>query len=138
MSRRLTAWTHHWDQAISAAEGPQERLLAVFDAIETFRASAGPTQWCCFQATASERPAPEEGTSDPVLDLIDQDTHQIQTRLADLAREARCADPSAMASMLLLIYNGVLSSLLRGAPSDPITHARRTAQVLLGSGPDSA
>lgn len=138
LSRRLQAWTQHWDQALSAAEGPKERLLAVFDAIETFRASAGPTQWCCFLATASERPAPEAGTSDPVFNLIDQDTHQVRTRLEDLAREARCADPGAMASMLLLLYNGVLSSLLRGAPSDPITHARRTAQVLLHSGTDAA
>ena len=136
--RRLAAWTHHWDHAINAVESPQERLLAIFDAIEAFRASAGPTQWCCFLATASERPAPEAGTSDPVFDLIDQDTREVRTRLADLAREARCADPDAMASMLLLLYNGVLSSLLRGAPSEPITHARRTAQVLLDSGTDAA
>lgn len=138
LSRRLEAWTAHWDHAIDAAEGPQERLLAVFDAIEAFRASAGPTQWCCFLATASERPAPEAGTSDPVFDLIDQDTHQVRTRLADLAREARCADPGSTASMLLLLYNGVLSSLLRGAPSDPAARARRTAQLLLGSETDSA
>ncbi|MGW9549663.1 TetR/AcrR family transcriptional regulator [Citricoccus zhacaiensis] len=138
LSRRLQTWTQHWDEALSAVESPQERLLTVFDAIQTFRDSTGATQWCCFLATASERPAPEEGTSDSIFVLIDQDTHQVQTRLEDLAREARCADPVAMASMLLLLYNGVLSSLLRGAPSDPITRARRTAQLVLDSSTGSA
>ena len=133
LSRRLHAWTRHWDAAVAAAGSPQERLLAVFDAIETFRASAGPTQWCCFLATASERPAPEKGVSDPVFELIHQDTQLVTERLAELAREARCQDPATVASMLLLLYNGVLSSLLRGAPVDPIACARGTARLIIES-----
>jgi AcrR family transcriptional regulator len=132
LSRRLRAWTEHWEGAIAAAPSPQERLLAVFDAVESFRASAGPTQWCCFLATASERPAPEDGQNDPVFELIHQDTQRITERLAELTREARCQDPTAVASALLLLYNGVLSSLLRGAPSDPVTHARTTAWSIIG------
>ena len=131
LSRRLRTWTEHWDAAIAAAAFPQERLLAVFDAIESFRASAGPTQWCCFLATASERPAPEHGQDDPVFALIQQDTLLITERLAELAREARCQDPTAVASGLLLLYNGVLASLLRGAPSDPVTRARTAARSIV-------
>lgn len=133
LSRRLLAWTRYWDDAVAAASSPQERLLAVFDAIEAFRASSGPTQWCCFLATASERPAPETGISDPVFELIRQDTALVTERLADLARAARCQDPATVAAGLLLLYNGVLSSLLRGAPADPITHARGTARLLIES-----
>lgn len=133
LSRRLDAWTEHWDAAVAAATSPQERLLAVFDAIETFRACAGPTQWCCFLATASERPAPEDGIGDPVFELIQQDTELVTERLADLARDTGCADPAAVASALLLLYNGVLSSLLRGAPADPIACARTTARLLVES-----
>ncbi|MFI7494662.1 TetR/AcrR family transcriptional regulator [Kocuria sp. M4R2S49] len=131
LSRRLEAWTRHWDEAVAGAGSADERLLAVFDAVETFRASAGPTQWCCFLATASERPAPEEGRTDPVFDLIRQDTQEVTDRLARLAREAGCQDPAATASVLLLLYNGVLSSLLRGAPSDPTALARSTARSIL-------
>ena len=131
LSRRLGAWTEHWDAAIAAAASPQERLLAVFDAIESFRASAGATQWCCFLATASERPAPEHRQDDPVFALIEQDTRLVTERLAQLAREARCQDPATVASALLLLYNGVLSSLLRGAPTDPVTHARNTARSII-------
>lgn len=137
LSRRLLAWTQHWDDAVAAADSAQERLLAVFDAIETFRASSGPTQWCCFLATASERPAPEDGISDPVFELIRQDTQLVTERLADLARDARCQDPVTVASTLLLLYNGVLSSLLRGAPSDPVDRARSTARLLIESCADA-
>lgn len=131
LSRRLRAWTEHWDAAIAAAASPQERLLAVFDAIESFRASAGPTQWCCFLATASERPAPKDTRNDPVFELIHEDTERLTERLAELTREARCQDPATVASALLLLYNGVLSSLLRGAPTDPVTHARAMARTII-------
>jgi AcrR family transcriptional regulator len=133
LSRRLESWTRHWDEALAGATSSEGRLLAVFDAIDSFRASAGPTQWCCFLATASERPAPEEGQTDPVFELIRQDTQIITERLTCLAREARCQDPAAMASVLLLLYNGVLSSLLRGAPSGPVAHARNAARSIIAS-----
>ncbi|GAA1745850.1 TetR/AcrR family transcriptional regulator [Kocuria aegyptia] len=133
LSRRLDTWTRHWDEAVAGAGSADERLLAVFDAVETFRASAGPAQWCCFLATASERPLPEDGRTDPVFDLIRQDTQLVTDRLAHLAQEAGCQDPGATASVLLLLYNGVLSSLLRGAPSDPVALARDTARSVIGS-----
>lgn len=137
LSRRLESWTSHWDAAVAAAESPQDRLLAVFDAVDTFRAASGPAQWCCFLATASERPAPAEGASDPVFDLVAEDTRLVTGRLMDLAHEACCQDPERTAELLLLLYNGVLSSLLRGTPENPATLARTAAAALLnppGSG----
>ena len=133
LDRRLTEWTSHWDAAIAAAESPQARLLAIFDAIETFRAAAGATQWCCFLATASERPAPAPGSEDPVFDLIRQDTAMVTERLITFAEEAGCPDPQSGAASLLLLYNGVLSSLLRGAPVKPVAQARSTAETVIAS-----
>ena len=133
LDRRLTEWTSHWDAAIAAAESPQARLLAIFDAIETFRAAAGATQWCCFLATASERPAPAPGSEDPVFDLIRQDTAMFTERLITFAEEAGCPDPQSGAASLLLLYNGVLSSLLRGAPVKPVAQARSTAETVIAS-----
>ncbi|MEV7646928.1 TetR/AcrR family transcriptional regulator [Arthrobacter sp. NPDC089319] len=131
LARRLDNWTRHWDEAIARATTPEERLLAVFDAIDTFRASANPTQWCSFLATASERPAPPAGQNDPVFELIRQDTQMITERLARLAKEAGCPDPASVAAVLLLLYNGVLASLLRGEPSNPVTHARSAARSII-------
>ena len=133
LSRRLVSWTTHWDAAIAAADSAQERLLAIFGAVDTFRAAAGPTQWCCFLATASERPAPKAGTDDPVFDLVAEDTRLVTDRLAELAREAGYLDPDAVAAPLLLLYNGVLSSLLRGEPAEPVRHARVAAVAVLAA-----
>lgn len=133
LDRRLTEWTEHWDAAVTAADSPQARLLSIFDAIDTFRASAGATQWCCFLATASERPAPKPDSEDPVFELIHQDTELVTRRLRQFTVEAGCPDPDAGASMFLLLYNGVLSSLLRGAPVNPVSQARTTAQQLIAA-----
>jgi AcrR family transcriptional regulator len=134
LARRLDNWTRHWDEAIARATTPEERLLAVFDAVETFRASANPTQWCSFLATASERPAPADGQDDPVFELINQDTRMVTQRLVRLAKEAGCPDPDTVAAVLLLLYNGVLSSLLRGEPDNPVAHARTAARSIIRAG----
>ena len=133
LKRRLRSWTEHWDAAIAAAGSPTGRLLAVFDAVATFRASAGATQWCCFLATASERPRTSDTQSDPVYDLLEQETRLVIERLHQLAVEADLDDPSTVASRLVLIYNGALSSLLRSAPTEPLTHARQLAEILIES-----
>jgi AcrR family transcriptional regulator len=133
LARRLRSWTEHWDAAIAAAETPTARLLAIFDAVATFRASAGPTQWCCFLATASERPGRSDTGRDAVQDLIEQETSLVTRRLHQLAVDAHLEDPSTVASRLLLIYNGALSSLLRSAPANPLTLARQLAQTVVES-----
>lgn len=135
LARRLEEWTRHWDAALAAATTPDERLLAIFDAIESFRAAAGDTQWCCFLATASERPTPDGDADDPVFDLIRQDTGLVAGRLADLAREARYADPDDVAASILLLYNGVLGSLLRGEPAEPVPRARAVARAVIDASP---
>ncbi|MFY0406736.1 TetR/AcrR family transcriptional regulator [Solicola sp. PLA-1-18] len=133
LARRLRSWTEHWDAAIEAAGSSTDRLLAVFDAVAAFRASAGATQWCCFLATASERPRPAGDASDPVHDLVDQDSQLVGERLHRLAAEADLDDPAAVASRLLLVYNGVLGSLLRGTPDDPVGLARDLASAVVES-----
>lgn len=133
LTRRLRSWIEHWDAAIAVAESPSERLLAIFDAVATFRASAGRTQWCCFLATASERPRPSGARSDAVHDLVAQDTSLLTERLHQLAVDADLDDPSSVASALLLIYNGALSSLLRGAPGDPLTLGRHLGEIVVES-----
>ena len=133
LARRLRTWTEHWDAAIADAGSPTGRLLAIFDAVTSFRASEGATQWCCFLATASERPRPSDTQPDAVRDLLEQETRLVTERLHQLAVDTDLDDPSTVASRLVLIYNGALSSLLRSAPADPLTHARQLADILIES-----
>ncbi|NCT90734.1 TetR/AcrR family transcriptional regulator [Cellulomonas sp. APG4] len=133
LTRRLTAWTTAWDTAIARAATPEDRLLAVFDAIETFRSANGRTQWCCFLSTVSERPSPTGADPDPVHALVRQDTAELVGRLGSLAEAADLTDPRATAATLLVIYNGVLSSLLRGEPEDPFQAARVAARLVVSA-----
>ena len=105
-------------------------MLALFDALVEFRRSSGTTQWCCFLATASERPR-AAGGDDPVLSLVEADTTALVVRLRELVHEAGTADLEGTVARLLVVYNGALASLLRGAPADPLTQARAIADALL-------
>jgi AcrR family transcriptional regulator len=130
LDRRLAAWTAQWEVSIAAAGSPRERVLALFDALVEFRRSSGTTQWCCFLATASERPS-GVGPDDPVLALVEADTTALVERLRALVDEAGVADPEGTVARLLVVYNGALASLLRGAPADPLAQARAIADALL-------
>lgn len=130
LERRLTEWTAHWDAAVADARTDEERVLALFDALVTYRAQARPTQWCCFLATASERP-PGEGADD-VQDLLDRDTALLTTRLRGLS-EPLTDDPDELAAQLLVVYDGALASLLRQAPADALVRARRVAAAVVSA-----
>jgi AcrR family transcriptional regulator len=133
LDRRLAAWTAQWEASIEAAGTPRGRVLALFDALVEFRRVSGTTQWCCFLATASERP---RGTAaaDPVLRLVEADTRALVARLSELVGEAGLPDPDTTVARLLVVYNGALASLLRGQPADPLVEARAIADALLPPG----
>ena len=135
LERRLAAWTAQWEASIAAAGSPRDRVLALFDALVEFRRSSGTTQWCCFLATASERPR-DAGTDDPVLRLVEADTTALVVRLRELVDDAGIADPEGTVARLLVVYNGALASLLRGAPADPLTEARAIADAHPAGGTD--
>lgn len=130
LERRLQAWTAQWEASIEAATTPRDRVLALFDALVEFRRTSGTTQWCCFLATASERPR-GAGADDPVLRLVEADTAALVTRLRDLVDQVGVPDPDATVARLLVVYTGALASLLRGEPADPLGEARAIADVLL-------
>ncbi len=52
-------------------------------------------------------------------------------RLRELVDDAGIADPEGTVARLLVVYNGALASLLRGAPADPLTEARAIADLVL-------
>lgn len=128
LSRRLEAWLAAWREEVAAVTDPRSKVLAIFDAITTFRTGSGPTQWCTFLATASERAPVDDGPAE----LVARDTEVLRDELRRLAEEADPARRDEVVDIVLLTYNGVLASLLRGAPADPVAVGRRTAAAALG------
>ena len=126
--RRLEAWDEVWQAHVDSAQTSREAVLAVFDAVTTFRAAAGPTQWCTFLATASERPAAD----DEPARLVSRDTALLHERLLRCAEEADAGRAEEIVAVVTMVYNGVLTSLLRGAPGDPAPLGRRVAAAALG------
>ncbi len=126
LRRRLDLWDEEWADAIAAADDDEARLLAIFDALETYRRSYGEARWCAFltTATAMSAPAPE------VAQLLRQDTNLLRQRLADLS--APLTDqPEILTGLVMLAYNGTLAALLRGQPERPIEVGRELARSVV-------
>lgn len=128
LRRRLTRWEQVWAEHVEAVEDPQEKVLAVFDAVDSFRESSGATQWCSFLATASERAT----LADPPGSMVAADTELLRTRLTPLAKAAEPERTEEVVAIVTLLYNGVLASLLRGLPRAAPLLARESARRALG------
>jgi AcrR family transcriptional regulator len=128
LSRRLETWDEVWRAEADSTDDPRGKVLAIFDAVTVFRAKTEPTQWCSFLATASERPV----AADEPADLVSRDTTLLRERLRGYADAADPGRADLVVATVVLVYNGVLSSLLRGAPEDPAPLARRTVAAALG------
>ena len=86
--------------AVERAENPRARLLAVFDAqIAWFSQPA--YRGCAFVAASAEA---EPGGV--VEEVSDEYRAWLRTTLTDLARDAGAADPAALASQLVMLYDG--------------------------------
>ena len=128
LSRRIQAWDEVWQTHVDSTGHPQAKVLAIFDAVTDFRAKAGPTQWCTFLATASERPVAD----DVPAHLVSRDNTLLQERLHRYAEAADSSRADEIVATVTLVYNGVLASLLRGVPDDPAPLGRRISATALG------
>lgn len=126
LNRRLDRWQQVWEQHIAAAATPEDRLLAIFDALEQYRNHDDPARGCAFLAAATEMPH-----AAPVYDILATDTEQLEGRLRALAAQTETSDPDALAAQVRLAYDGALSAFLRPGTSDPIRAARALAQTAI-------
>jgi AcrR family transcriptional regulator len=126
LQRRHREWLAVWDDAVAAAPDARGRLLAVFDALETFRARPDGARWCAFLGTAAEYADPPE----PVAEAVRQDTESLRQRLGDLAAPVAGDEADALVEVLLVLVSGQLAMRLRtgDGPSDV---ARTAAGTLI-------
>lgn len=121
---RMTDWRAVWDQHVIAADNDMARLLAVFDALASYRRDHHhPSRWCAFLAAATELPeAPDE-----ISDVLAADTALLTDRLLHLSRPLAGARAQELADEVLVAYSGTLAAFLRGYPQSPIDVGRRLA-----------
>lgn len=87
LQRRLDRWRRVWDNAVAAATTPEDRLLAVFDALARFRENQPAMRGCAFLATAVEFP----GSDHPALDVVPIDDPSAGAQPGPVRRSARRA-----------------------------------------------
>ncbi|MFC4902822.1 transcriptional regulator [Kocuria sp. CNJ-770] len=122
---RLADWRAVWDQHIVAAGDDMARLLAVFDALVSYRGDQRhPSRWCAFLAAATELPeAPDE-----ITEVLAADTALLADRLLHLSRPLAGDRAQELADEVLVAYSGALAAFLRGSPRSPIEVGRRLAR----------
>ena len=82
LDRRHDDWVATWDRAVDRARDDRGRLLAVFDALDDYRATPAGSRWCAFLGTAAEYvDAPAD-----VRAVLDRETDTLRRRLAEAAR----------------------------------------------------
>lgn len=128
LDRRHRAWLEAWDDAIAAQDTAEGRLLAIFDALDAFRARPIGSRWCAFLGSAAEYPDPPE----EVARAISRDTETMRDRLAHLADAADSRRGAELAEQLLLLVTGDLAMRLR-SPAWTTDTARGIAAALLAS-----
>ncbi|MFC7571929.1 TetR/AcrR family transcriptional regulator [Klenkia terrae] len=115
LDARLARWDAAWAAAVDAAPDDRGRLLAVFDALDTFARGGAPSRWCTFLATAAGAPA-DDATA---AAAIAADTELLRSRLTELAGPVAGDGAAELAEHLLVVVSGTLAMRLRPGPTPP-------------------
>ncbi|QWS33737.1 TetR/AcrR family transcriptional regulator [Curtobacterium aetherium] len=127
LARRHDEWVRVWDDAAARASDDRGRLLAVFDALDAFRATTTGSRWCAFLGAASEyADAPDE-----LAAVLHGETSTLRTRLRAAAEPLVGDRAEVLAEQLLLVVSGALAMRLRDGGEGTAT-ARSVAAALIG------
>jgi AcrR family transcriptional regulator len=129
LSRRDERWRRWFEGAVERrAATPRERLLAVFDALEEWFASAD-FRGCAFINAAAEFPDAEH----PARQVVLEHKRQVRAYLYRLATEAGLSDADALAHQLLILIEGAIVTAVIEGGAAAAQRARRAAAALLSA-----
>lgn len=126
LDRRHQDWLDVWDEAVARAADPRDKLLAVFDALDEFRARPAGARWCAFLGSAAEYAHPP----DEIGQAVERDTSALRTRLLHLAQAVVGQTASELTEQLMLVISGDLAMRLREAKHSTAV-SRSIAAVLI-------
>jgi AcrR family transcriptional regulator len=125
---RHAAWTARIDTAIGAQSDPKDRVLAVFDVLGDLFAQPD-FRGCSFMNAVAE--APEGG---PELAAAANFRLWLHGMIGDLVAALDVQNPSALASQLVVLYDGAVAA----AQMDASSASARTAKTLAAMAIDAA
>ncbi|MEJ8281911.1 TetR/AcrR family transcriptional regulator [Pseudonocardia spirodelae] len=126
LRERDRRWQEEIDRITAAHASPRERILAVFDAYETWQARDG-FRGCAFVNAASELARPDH----PAREVVRHHKTALRGYLqAQVDRLAGPGDPTLGATLLILLDGAATTAVLDRGPG-PIRHARAVADTLL-------
>lgn len=112
-------------EALDRYDDPRERLLGVFDYLA--ERLAEPTfRGCAFVNASAE--APRRGV---VEEVSDSSRAWLRERFTELSREAGAVAPDRLASQLVLLYDGAVTSGRMDRDTTAAANARAAAAALL-------
>lgn len=120
-------WRVDWEAAIAAAAGPQQRLLAIFDALERWWTTDGRYRGCAHVDATIEI----TNTEHPAIAAVSQHKTHLRQRLTELAHEAALPEPEQTAADIVVLYEGTITALLLNLVPEPLERARRISAALL-------
>ena len=131
---RLDAWRERVDAAQAGIDDPEEKILAVFDAIAD-DVSRPDFRGCPFVNAAAEAPA---GAAQELA--IKEYRRWVRQSFKALAAETGVTDPAALADALIVLYDGALATVevantARAAAMTAKRVARLTIAVAKASSP---
>jgi len=131
---RLDAWRERVDAAQAGIDDPEDKILAVFDAIAD-DVSRPDFRGCPFVNAAAEAPA---GAAQELA--IKEYRRWVRQSFKALAAETGVTDPAALADALIVLYDGALATVevantARAAAMTAKRVARLTIAVAKASSP---
>ena len=121
-NRQFWEWL---DGAVAHLDDPEEKLVAMFEAIEKL-ATSPECLGCTFQGTAAEFPDRDH----PGHQVALAHKRMVQDRFAELAGQAGLRDPEKLADQLLLLMDGAWVAARVYGPDNP-AHGLSTASRTL-------
>ncbi|WP_193043783.1 TetR/AcrR family transcriptional regulator [Mycolicibacterium baixiangningiae] len=121
-------WRELWETCIDAEADPEQRVLAIFTAVERWSSTTSLSRGCAHVAAATQLPPGHPGVT-----VVADHKRYVVARLAREVAAAGRTDADVTARDIALVYDGMLSALAVRVEPDPVGRARRIARGLLHS-----
>lgn len=116
------------DQTTASVDGPQEKIMAIFEAIG-MQATSPQCLGCSFQGAALEFPTQEH----PAHQVALAHKEIFRERLRQLSEEAGLRAPEELANQLLLLMEGAWIVSRMYGPKNPAAHLVPAVKALVGA-----